>query len=126
MAKARKRNTPQPAAAQPDLPLIDAAEHIKRLRGSWHLATTELLIKLKAGDLCALDRHVVHHRDGDRIEDIMLTPDFWQPMTIHFSTIDKTIIVRTKGVGVSLAAFGHNFFLDRADVDRIWRDAAAP
>jgi hypothetical protein len=119
------------------MPLTDAFLHIQQVVGGEQLAEEDLRLRLVSGEVRAQDRLVT---PGGGIEIIPLAPeDFKGPDPLLFNyDRDDYVFPRTEllcMVDMLQRFHGHNFFLRRADVYRIWpvageakkpREAALP
>ena len=136
MAKARKRTTiadSKPLQPTPDdwMPLTAAFLHIQQVVGGEQLAEEDLRLRLASGDVEAQDRRVI---PGEGIDIIPLAPeDFEGPYGLLFSRLPEHISYLHREAHrrdnllrrvERLRSHGHNFFLRRADVYRIWPIAA--
>jgi hypothetical protein len=114
MAKARKRTTiadsePPQSTWDDWMPLEAASAYIQQVVGGHQLATEDLRLRLASGDVEAQERRLI---PGGGIEVIPLTPE-------DFKVRDAL----SDDLGPFLRSFpfrGHDIFLRRADVYRIW------
>jgi hypothetical protein len=119
MAKARKRSTiadsePPQSTWDDWMPLEAATAHIQQVVGGEQLAAEDLRLRFLSGDVEAQHRRVT---PGEGIEIIPLTPE-------AFGGLDDL----SDDLGPLLRSrpfHGHNIFLRRADVYRIWPTAGA-
>jgi hypothetical protein len=108
-----------PNAGADWMPLSAALLHIQQVVGGEQLAEEDLRLRLVSGDVEAQDRLVT---PGKGIDVISLTPDdFKGPDGLLFSRVPLLdyhigLLRRVE----SLRFHGHNFFVRRADVYRIW------
>jgi hypothetical protein len=130
MAKARKHTTnadSEPLQSTDDdwMPFTAAFMHIQQVVGGEELAEEDLRLRLVSGDVEAQDRRVT---PGKGINIIPLAPeDFEDGLlfpraperigSLHREAHRQNTLLR---VVESLRSDGHNFFLRRADVYRIW------
>jgi hypothetical protein len=130
MAKALQRTTvadSKPLQSTPNdwMPLDDAFQHIQQVAGGEQLAEEELRLRLESGDVEAQERRVT---PGEGIDIITLSPEDFQNGLL-FPRLPKRIgsLHREAHLRDNLLrrvdryrSAGHNFFLRRADVYRIW------
>ena len=130
MAKAPKRTTiadskPLQSTTDDWMPVTDAFLHIQQVVGGEELATEDLRLRLVSGDVEAQDRRVT---PGKGIEIIPLAPEDFQNgllfprlperiSDLHREAHRRDNLLRRVE---RLRVDGHNFFLRRADVYRIW------
>jgi hypothetical protein len=135
MAKAPKRITnadSKPLQWNPDdwTAFTAAFLHIQQVAGGEELAEEELRLRLESGDVEALERRVT---PGKGINIIPLAPDDFQNgllfprlperiSDLHREAHRRDNLLRRVE---RLRVDGHNFFLRRADVYRIWPAADA-
>ena len=116
MAKARKRTTvagSEPPQSTWDgwMPLEAASAHIQQVVGGEQLGAEDLRLRLVSGDVEAQRRLVT---PGEGIETIPLTPEAFKGLGT-LSEDDLGPVIRS-----SLPFHGHNVFVRRGDVYRIW------
>jgi hypothetical protein len=122
MAKAPKRTTnpdSKPFQSTPHdwMPLTAAFLHIQQVVGGEQLAEEDLRLRLASGDVEAQDRWVT---PGEGIDIIPLAPeDFKGPYPLLFAFYEQGPNRFLRAVE-SLRFHGHNIFLRRADVYRVW------
>jgi hypothetical protein len=130
MAKAPKRTTvadSKPLRSTPNdwMPLDDVSQHIQQVAGGEQLAEEELRLRLESGDVEAQERRV---RPGEGIDIITLSPEDFQNGLL-FPRLPERIgsLHREAHLRDNLLrrvdwyrSAGHNFFLRRADMYRIW------
>jgi hypothetical protein len=128
MAKAPKRTTvadSTPLQSTPDdwMPITAAFLHIQQVVGGDELAEEDLRLRLASGDVDVQDRLVT---PGEGIVVRPLAPeDFEPPYGLLFYTVPELQNYIDYRIGFlrrveGLRSHGHNFFLRRADVYRIW------
>ena len=105
--------------------LTDAFQHIQQIVGGEQLAEEDLRLRLESGDVEAQDRRVT---PGEGIDIIPLSPEDFQNGLL-FPRLPERIgsLHREAHLRDNLLrrvdryrSAGHNFFLRRADVYRIW------
>ena len=137
MAKAPKRTTiaaSEPLQSTWDdwMPLTAALRHIQQVVGGEQLAEEELRLRLASGDLEAQDRRVT---PGERIDIVPLAPElFRSPHPLLFGHYEQGDSMLLDSIDL-LRSHGHNFFVLRKHVHRLWpiageakkpREAALP
>ena len=120
MAKARKRTTvagsePPQSTSDGWMPLEAASAHIQQVVGGEQLAAEDLRLRLVSGDVEAQCRLVT---PGEGIETIPLTPEAFKGL----GTLSEDLGPVIRG---SLPFHGHNIFVRRGDVYRIWPTGGA-
>jgi hypothetical protein len=149
MAKAPKRTTnpdPKPLQSTPDdwIPLTAAFLQIQQVVGGEQLAEEDLRLRLVSGEVSAQDRLVT---PGGGIEIIPLAPEDFEdgllfPRVPDLDGDDVNFLLRVAHRHTNLLRrvemlrlHGHNFFLRRVDLQRVWpiageakkrREAALP
>jgi hypothetical protein len=119
MAKARKRtiiaDSEPPQSTWDDwMPLEAASAHIQQVLGGEQLAAEDLRLRLASGEVEAQHRRVT---PGKGIEIIPLMPDVFK---------GRGALSDDLGPVIRSSPFqGHNIFVRRADVYRIWPTAGA-
>jgi hypothetical protein len=130
MAKAPKRTTvadSRPLQSTPDdwMPLADAFQHIQQIVGGAQLAEEDLRLRLKSGEVEVQDRLVT---PGEGIDIKPLSPEDFQNGLL-FPRLPKRIgsLHREAHLRDNLLcrldryrSAGHNFFVRRSDIFRIW------
>jgi hypothetical protein len=130
MAKAPTRSTvadPKPLQSTPNdwMPLTDAFQHIQQSVGGEQLAEEDLRLRLELGDVEAQERRVT---PGGGIDIILLTSEDFRDGLLfprlpeHIGSLHREAHLRDnllRRVDRYRSA-GHNFFLRRTDVYRIW------
>jgi hypothetical protein len=130
MAKAPKRSTiadSNPLQRNPDdwIPIIPAFFYIQQVVGGEELAEEDLRLRLEAGDVESLDRRVTKGKGTDIIP---LAPEDFQNGLLFPRIPERTSDLHREAHRRDnllrrverLRLDGHNFFLRRADVYRIW------